>query len=181
MVGGKNWQAVKIISLLCVVLLQVSCSGALRLPADASSDLVNHRMIYQLSIQQQDKPSLSGLLVLEHKEHELTLLGVSHAGMTLFVLQRDANGETLKKTPFAKEEYLPSQLLNALLLAQYNEEYLQGALSKNKHIVVKEQKRIVQNGEKALLHIEKIDTETYEILDAERILRFQLLSKELIQ
>lgn len=169
----------KIACLLCVILLFSACSSKARLVADANSDLVNHRAIYQLTLQQ-DKAKRS-LLVLEHKEQDVSLIGISHAGMTLFVLQRSPQGEKLKKMPFTKIDYSPSELLNALLIAQYDTEYLQRAMPKNWQITVQNGARIVRENNKQIIRIEQIGDKSYQVFALEQPMQLQLLSQEPIQ
>lgn len=166
----------KIISILCLLLLFSACSSKPYLPADINSSLANHRASYQLTLQQ-EKPSRS-LLVLEQKQQNLHLIAMSHAGMTLFVLQRTEQGDKLKKAPFAKVDYSPSQLLNALLLTQYDIEFLQAAMPKNWQITEEKSSTTVRNKGKQLMRIEQSESGTYQVITAEPTMQLQLLSQE---
>lgn len=93
----------------------------------ADATLAGQRHSYLLSWQT-DNHTRQMLLVLEQHDNSVQLVGLSNTGITLFTLQRSAQGEQLETSYFYKDGPQPAQLLNQLLLVYYPVSLLQQQL-----------------------------------------------------
>lgn len=103
--------------LIALALLLPACAQ-LQLVPDTQSPLAGTRISHALSWQDGDN-TRNMLLVLEQQANSVQLVGLSNTGVTLFVLQRTAQGDTLQRTFFYDGKPDAKALLNQLLLVYY--------------------------------------------------------------
>lgn len=110
------------------------------LPVDNTAAIVGSRISYLLSWQGAQE-NMQMLLVLEHQQHAVQLVGLSNTGITLFILQRDENGDHLEKTYFYSGKPAIKPLLDQLLLVYYAPEYITRELGPDWRLDVEPTKR----------------------------------------
>lgn len=110
------------------------------LPLDNTAAIVGSRISYLLSWQEAQE-NKTMLLVLEHQQQAVQLVGLSNTGITLFILQRDANGDQLEKTYFYSGKPAAKTLLDQLLLAYYEPRFISRELGADWQLQVEEKKR----------------------------------------
>lgn len=93
------------------------------MPLDSAASIVGSRISYLLSFQEAEQQKQM-LLVLEHQQHSVQLVGLSNTGITLFILQRNAEGDYLEKTYFYSGKPEATNLLDQLLLTYYRPEFI---------------------------------------------------------
>lgn len=171
---------IRLIVLWLSLCFLASCSTSLQVPPSAESGLANHSSLYQVSWHNNEASVARFLLVLEHQADSMSFIGMSHAGMTLFVLQRDKRSERLQVTPFARLEYSPSKLLNQVLVAEYEEVFLQEILPKNWQIKSTNAGKQVFKQNQLIWSVERLPESSFRINDGEQRFELQLLSQELL-
>ena len=175
---------VRIALLFCLAQLLVSCAWldvrTFSVPVDESSDLVGKRLSY-LASWHEGQQQKQMLLVLEHQKSSVQLVGLSNTGITLFTLQRDENGDSLEKTFFYKGNPPAVQLLNQLMLAYYDAEFINKNLNPELVLSSKDNVRAWQYRSQRSGAVQFLEENAQQIIllsDNQNIIKLQLLATE---
>lgn len=179
--------AAKVKQVLALAMLAILLPACAWLPEnerhigiDSQSVIHNSRVSYLLSLEN-GAETQQMLLVLEQQLDSIKLVGLSNTGITLFVLERTEDGDTLEKTYFYNNRPDAKKLLDQLQWVYYSPTFTEQMLTDEWQITLSENARQwfyrgkIQGSAQFLVR----DGEQYiELKDAENTVQLQVLTKE---